>query len=296
MYAGVWKFGKLGRSVRYDSDVGISVPVPAIVSRAEWDAVQDALVHRKTARRARVPVEQDEYLLRGKLYCGHSGGMLRTTPNHGTRYYGCRLHRKQLADMQGAEQCDLPDVYATHLEAELWQALTDTLLDQDFLDVGIKDARNRHHEMNRVRNDRLKAIDAEIARDRKRLDGIMLRLIDGDDNPESIASLERTQREVASHLERLTAERGQLEETHSEGLTQEDANVVATFAREMRAGMEHATDVDKRKLYDLLNVRGTVFLDENGIKLGRKHHYRIEWDAAISLLHTSSRFRNPVMQ
>ncbi|CAN5298334.1 recombinase family protein [soil metagenome] len=296
VYAGVWKFGKKGQRVNIDSDIGISVPVPAIVSRAEWEAVQDALFRRKTVRKGRMPIDQDPYLLRGKLECGHCGSLLRTTPNHETRYYGCGRHRRRIADEHGHEQCVLPDVYATHLEAELWRVLTTTLLDRDFLEFGIQEARERHHEMDRLRIDRLKTIDTQIVRERKRLDGIVLRLIDGDGNSEMVASLERTQREIVTHLERMVTERALLAVTKAEGLTPDDAEAIAAVATEIRAGIEHATDADRRALYDLLGIRGVVFIDPDGVKMGRKHRYRVEWSAAIPLLHASSRFKKPVMQ
>ncbi|HMM42006.1 MAG TPA: recombinase family protein [Thermomicrobiales bacterium] len=180
VYMGVWIYGKHGRRVGPDSDVGIRVPVPAIITRAHHDALQDAMAHRTVARRGRKPPSEDPYVLRGMMHCGRCGGLLRVIPNGTTRYYGCLRHLPSVTVRHGMPQCDLQDVYALDLEAALWDAVSNALLDAEQLKVGLQAARERHDEADRLRHDRLAALDAVIARDRKRLDALTLQLLDAD--------------------------------------------------------------------------------------------------------------------
>jgi hypothetical protein len=97
-------------------------------------------------------------------------------------------------------------------------------------------------------------------------------------------------------LARLDDERAELAAVRSEGLTASEAGAIEAFAAEIREGMALATRPELRQLYELLRVRGKVYFDAGGIRLGRKHSFRVEWTAAIQLLDSASRFRNPVMQ
>jgi hypothetical protein len=187
-------------------------------------------------------------------------------------------------------------VHATSIEADLWDALTTTLLNPEYLITGLETAQRRHSESDSLRRDRLSAIDAQIARERKRLDAITMRLIDTDFGSEVAASLERTQDDIQQILERLTNERAQLAAVRSEGLTAAEAESIQSYADKIRDGLAGANDADRRRLYEMLSVRGVVHLDPDGVLLGHKHRYRVEWTAAVPLLHTSSRFRNPVIQ
>ena len=82
----------------------------------------------------------------------------------------------------------------------------------------------------------------------------------------------------------------------SEGLSDDEALEIETFAGQIRTGLEFATPAERRRLYELLQIRGKVYEDAQGVRLGRKHSFRIEWQAPIQLCHKSSLFRKPVMQ
>jgi hypothetical protein len=142
-------------------------------------------------------------------------------------------------------------------------------------------------------------VDAQITRERKRLDTVTLRLIAEEPGSEVTASLERTQQDVSRLLDGLTAERAELAATNTDSLSDEGADTIEAFAADVRASMAHATPADRGRIYEMFSVRGTVYLDPsrtNGVRLGRKHHFRIEWTAAVELSHRESRLRNPVMQ
>lgn len=294
VYAGTWIFGKNGRRVTPDDGAGIRVPVPALIDRGEWDEIQRALAHRQTARRARIPREDDPYVLRSMLACGHCHGNLHGFNNRGTRYYGCPYHVPSSAARYGKPICSLPDVYAVGLEEELIRRLRETLLDAANLAAGLDAARSEHDRADGLRRDRLAAIDAEVGRLRTRLQAMVDELIDA--GPESKEAIRRKMTEAETLIARLDGERAELAAVRSDGLSMSEADAIEAFAAEIRKGVDGATRSDLRDLYELLRVRGKVHFDEGGIRLGRKHSFRIEWTAAIQLLDSASRFKNAVIQ
>ena len=67
-------------------------------------------------------------------------------------------------------------------------------------------------------------------------------------------------------------------------------------AATIRDGINNAAPEDRRDLYRLLQIRCALHADPDGVKLGRKNSYCVDWTAAIHLLDGASRLRNPVMQ
>jgi hypothetical protein len=80
-----------------------------------------------------------------------------------------------------------------------------------------------------------------------------------------------------------TAEREAFAAVRTAGLSAGEAAAIEAFAADIRAGLDQATDADRRRLYDLLRIQGTVYDDPHGIKLGRSNRFRIEWTAAFPL-------------
>ncbi|MDP9364993.1 MAG: recombinase family protein, partial [Chloroflexota bacterium] len=236
VYVGIWVYGRHGRRASPEDHDGVGVPVTPLVERHEWDEVQRALEHHRCARRGRVPRELDAYLLRGILTCGHCQGALHTFTNQGTRYYACSRHRPSAARRYGKPVCDLPDAHATDLEAELWRILGETLLDEDHLAAGLKAARAEHERGDRLRRERLAALDAEVGRQRHRLDGLASRLADAGDG-EFFAALLRQAKEIETLIGRLDRERADLGGAGGGGLSEAGALEIERFAAEAQTGL-----------------------------------------------------------
>lgn len=181
------------------------------------------------------------------------------------------------------------------LEAESWSTLGAKLLNPEYLAAGLEVAQTQHDQANHLRQERLAAIDREIARQRRQLD-TQVEQMAAVGSGEVLAAMVRRAKEIEPLIERLLKDRAELAAVPSEGLSAGDALEIEAFAEQMRAGLEHATTADLRRLYELLQVRGSVYLDPEGVRLGRKYIYRIEWQASLPLLDQSSRFKNPVIQ
>jgi hypothetical protein len=141
-----------------------------------------------------------------------------------------------------------------------------------------------------MRQERLAAIDREIARQRHQLDTLVHQMASVGSG-EVLAALVRRAKDIEPLIARLTKDREELATVPSDGLSAKDAIEIEEFAEQTRAGLAHATPAELRHLYELLQLRGTVYLDPDGVRLGRKYAFRIEWQASIPLLDHSSLFR-----
>lgn len=289
IYMGDWRFG--GRD-DYDTRVaveersGITVEVPALIDRETWERIQVAMQERQIRRRGRLPVETDPYLLRGILTCGHCHGAMSTDSIHGWRYYGCLRSKPRRAQMIGKPVCDLTGARAEPLEAELWRLVTETLLNVDHLERGLANAREARHGADTLRQDRIEALNAEIARHRQRLNTLANRLVDAGDG-ELYQALMRQAKDIESLIGKMSAELTSLNAIRAEGLSEAEVLSIQAFAAEVALGIKHATPADRRKLYKMLQIHGTIHTatanDPDSVRLTRRACFRVEWTAVLPL-------------
>ncbi len=290
VYCGTWVYGRLGQTVTPEEPIGIPVSVEPLISRQEWGDIQRALDHRRFARRGQRLAGQDPWLARGLLTCGHCHGAVRTLTNNQIRYYACGRHLPSDARLRGKPVCDLPAVHAADMEAELTRIIGETLLDPHNLAAGLAAGVSQHRESGRMRAERLEALDSEIAKQRKRLDSLVDGLADTGAGEARQAVLRRL-KDVEDLIDRFAHERAELAAVRTDGLSREEATAIEAFAAEMRRGLDQAAPSDLRELFQAIGVRGTIHADPNGVTLGRKHAFRIEWTARIELPNSDTRIR-----
>lgn len=283
-YKGTWLFGATGydQRIAVEDRGGIAVAVPPLVDESTWNRVQDVLTTRKTRRRGRKPKEDDPFLLRGLLTCGHCHGAIATNWIHKHRYYQCLRGKPKLAAQLGKPVCDGKAIRAEPLEAELWERLTETLLDRKYLEQGLDDAQAQYKESGVLRQERLDTIERDIDAARARLDRLTRRMADTEDD-EIYQSQLREAKETSELIGKYQREQDEMLAMPTNGLSPEEVQSITTFADEIRLGIEHATPVDKRDIYEALNIQGAVHVDPNGVRLTRNGRFRIEWKAAIPL-------------
>jgi hypothetical protein len=209
--------------------------------------------------------------------------------SNGFRYYACGCFRPSDANRLGKPVCDLPAVYAVGLEADVWRVLQATLLDPDALRLGLDAAQAIHAESDRLRQDRLAALDGQIAKQRAGLDVVVRGLADTGAG-EVYAAILRQAKAIEDVIAKLNADRGALAAVEPAGLSVADAEALIAFAATIQEGFGEATPAERRTLYELLQVRGTVAIDPNGLKLGQRHRYRLDWQAAIPLCTSTNIF------
>lgn len=291
-YMGVFVFGSKEHDTRLapEERQGIPVPVPALVDRATWDAVQGALERRKSRRKGRTAKAEDPFLLRSHLTCGHCGRSLITNVNNRVRYYGCLCHKPYAAAIHGRPVCDLPNANAERLEEELWNVIAATLLDAEYLERGLAAARSQHDDTDRLRQERLAAIETELSRQRRRLDTLAARLVDAGDG-EVFNALMRQAKEIEDLIGRLTRERAEFGDVRTGGLSEVEAMSVRQFAQEIAAGLTKATLAERRRIIKLLDIRGTLYADPDGVQLTTLSRFRIDWRGVIALRDNGTSFK-----
>jgi DNA invertase Pin-like site-specific DNA recombinase len=282
----------------------IKVPVPPLIAEpdgrtptpawlADWRAAQEGMKERLMHSGARVAKAEDQFLLRRLLVCGHCGSGLRSSSNGKTkhskpiRYYVCPCHAPTRARQFDKPVCELPDVPAIAIEAEAWRIVSETLLDPDVLAAGLEAARSTRGASERVRRDRRAVVDAEIAKHRKALESLVDQLVKLE-SAALIEAVDRRAKELESTITNLTRQRDTLIAGPSDGLTDAEAVAIRDFAATARIGLANATPAERRQLFETLRMRGRVLADPEGLLLGRRNRFRIEWEAHIPLLHTAA--------
>lgn len=284
VYCGTWLYGRRGQSAAPEAASAIAVPVAALISRAEWDDLQRALDGRRRHRSGRRSAPCDPWTLRSRLRCGSCHGAIRTKTNNGVRYYACERHMPSAARRMGKQACPLPDVHAADLEAELWRTLEAALFDPNHLGAALAAGVAQHQAADRLRAERLVVIDGELTRLRKRLDALVDEVLDL--GPESREAVRRRMKETEDLIARFAAERADLAAVRSEGLSAAEARGIEAFAAELAAmhdALARATPAELRELIDRLDVRGVVYAAADGVRLGTKHRFVIDWTSRIRL-------------
>jgi site-specific DNA recombinase len=267
---------------------GIETTVPALVTRAQFDAAQAALTQRyRGTRSARHTTHVDPYTLRGMLTCGFCGRNLviaKAGPKGApVRYYVCHHAKPFQAARAGVATCPLPNVNALALEAHTWGAVAATLLDDEWLRAGLDAHQRDYAEAVARREARVSEIETVIARERAQLRAIAAKHLAADPGGELEAIYLDAAKRCEARIAALEAEHASARSLASEGLSPDDVQSLQAFAAEVRAGLGYLGDGEKRRIYELMNLRGAVRTDPAGVRVGQRHRYVIDWQAVLPL-------------
>ena len=108
----------------------INYPIPALISKKEWDEVQKTREFRQHKSK-RIGESTHEFYLRDVMYCNHCGGKIKhfigKKRKDGVipRYYGCYWsgRSKKTLESAGRVKCTLPYIPAKELETLVWMRL-----------------------------------------------------------------------------------------------------------------------------------------------------------------------------
>lgn len=146
------------RSKPDDQIIRIENGIPAIVTREEFQAVQELLKKRRRSRRGRTDTG-NVYLLTGKVYCGICGGKYCGNSQYSGRkktLYYC--YRCNVRSRRGGIGCPNREISRNCLEKYVLRLLADILFDKDRLPAVIE-------EYNRA----VTQAESSVESDRKRL-------------------------------------------------------------------------------------------------------------------------------
>lgn len=303
---GSWRANSIGRLIRSTTYKGehrygsVTVPCPALVDDHTWHRANDALDQRRMLRtkRARIPVEDDPFVLRSRMVCGHCLGALSCFTQSRTkiRYYVCYRAMGRGARLQYTEKCQLPMIPAEPLETWLADSLHDNLAGQGAVKRWLMLENERRKKL--MQHGRI--ILRQIIDHERRIRNLVGQLSNFE--PKSVAALavlDQIKREEAI-LARLEAERAVPEPPiRLDGLswlddiqqTPEQVELIRDLISEQVRGIRsvHVPTLSRiRPTIERLNIQGTLRKADpgQGIRFG-KHEVHVSLDLDLSEISTT---------
>lgn len=233
-------------------DMRIENGVPAIINKELFDAVQKQIVKtREAPARSRAKIQ---YLLSGKLFCGHCGARMNGESGVGSngqlyRYYTC-FTRKESGRCR---KKPLPKDYIETLVAQDAMGLMNEALIEEIADLAVAQSEKDIRETSRVPEltARLKELDKSI--------GNIITAVE-----KGVASDSMLERLMALEGEKKTVARQLKEEEKL--VYRVDRKQVVYWLRSFLIGDIQDEDF-RRKLLDLLVNSVTVWDDPDGIRV-----------------------------
>jgi site-specific DNA recombinase len=256
-YAGKWHYGKHG------GENLIEVTVPAIVSEAQWQHVQD-LMREHTQRSKRNT--KHEYLMQYRLTCGCNYVMqARMVGRIGKKYPYYRCPSGSGSAIVAHPHCELPLFRADFVDALVWDWLKEWFQDPADLRHKLEAYKAEQDKNNAPILALLKTDDDLIADNQTQLDRLLDLYLSGTFDKDVLT--ERKAR-LETTIAKLEHERGELAKRLGHRPSDDEIEDLMTFAYGVAAGLEKA-DKDfakRRKIIEVLNVRGIVTI-ENGERI-----------------------------
>lgn len=235
------------------------IAVPAIIAPATWDAaqVQGARNTRKAKRNGK-----RDYLLTGIVTCGCGyafTGHSKTADGVKYFYYDCNSR----AHFGKHRTCTENSIRAEKLEAAAWLALRDRLENSDTLEGDMREAQRREDEEREPKTAELEAVNAMLAEAQAEADNLALAFAQLVQRKKQDGAVGRALQDrinaVDERHKRLSERREVLEaELSKRRVTEEVIAKTIAFTEGVRAGLDHATNEDKRQMLDTFNARVTV--------------------------------------
>jgi len=272
-YTGIWHYGKtkmisdgqeatrkqkaktgLGKQVARPREEWVAVTVPAIIDRSMFDKAQARMkINAEQAKRN----TKREYLLGRRLRCAKCGytyvGITRREKN---KYYVC--HGVQQVPIP---VCNMPSFRVDLLDYMVWEWVKEMMQHPERLAEGVRAEQAEAERINNPLRERLAIIAARLAETEKQLARLIDLYLVGEFPKDVLTERKLRLEKDKADLTRERAELGQHIKTVT--LTEMQITEIETFCAEVRAGLDHATFADKRRYFDLLDVRGTLALENN---------------------------------
>jgi site-specific DNA recombinase len=236
----------------------IPIPVPAIITREDFDLVQQKLAHNQA--RASRNNTRHQYLLRSLVSCGlcRLTAPARTTWD-GRSYYVCNGH----ARTPSSPRCTSRHIPARQLDELVWDDLGMALTHPEQLTAALRRAQSGAWlpgQLEAQRGSLREAISQTERQHGRLLDAYLADVVD-------LPTFERKRAELSRRLEALQAQQRQVEAAAQQHLDLAAvAATIDTFCARVRTGLADATFEQRRALVELLIDRVIVTNDEVEIR------------------------------
>jgi site-specific DNA recombinase len=236
-------------------DEWITIPVPALVDPALFDAVQEQLEENR--RRARIPEKGSRYLLQGLLVCAKCGYAYHGLTNDARNaYYRCS-GSMSLPRFGGKRWCWNKELRLDQTDAAVWQEVCRLLEEPERLE---QEYRQRLHPQ---QPNEYEGLEAQMGKLRRG----MARLIDS--YAEGLIDKQEFEPRVTRMRERLHHLEDQLQRLKEATEVEEELRLILgrleTFAAKVKAGLYQADFQTRREIIRALVKR--VEVDEQQIRI-----------------------------
>ncbi len=265
-YAGIWRYGKKigknGKCGKRPLEEQIAVNVPAIISRAIFQAAQEQREYNKQMSKRNA---KREYLLRGLITCNCGYKMVgRYYKNTGTWYYCCHSHEKHY-DLES--RCQQKKVRGDYLDAYVWEYVLDLWTDRERFEKALYEAQEVERQAVRPKRERLEMINNLIAECEVESEGLSAALAQVSINGLLSQTIKKNITELEKRYADLIRERNETERAlNIQQLTNEDIASAMQFREDVILGMQNPTFEDMRRSLDVLRVKVTVKGTEGKVK------------------------------
>lgn len=237
-------------------DEWITIPVPALVDPALFDAVQEQLEENR--RRARIPEKGSRYLLQGLLVCAKCGYAYHGLTNDARNaYYRCS-GSMSLPRFGGKRWCWNKELRLDQTDAAVWQEVCRLLEEPERLE---QEYRQRLHPQQQPNE--YEGLEAQMGKLRRG----MARLIDS--YAEGLIDKQEFEPRVTRMRERLHHLEDQLQRLKEATEVEEELRLILgrleTFAAKVQAGLHEADFQTRREIIRALVKR--VEVDEQQIRI-----------------------------
>lgn len=271
-YAGVSYYGKTRKAKRADGKkvnvkqpperwVRIETPGLAVIDADTYQAAQRRIGDnkREAARNTR-----RDYLLRGRLRCGRCGRAMSSISSrhtsHGQRraveVYRCN----NASRMSNAAPICGASVTAAKLDGPAWRWVVELIDDDENLERGLRDMRQRAESELEPKRERLAALSSLLERAERKVQKLIATFAEDDDADDIAQAAVKTQiRAIGKEREALAAERDQLTAELAAGtVTDAEWASIRHTARAVKARTANATPEQMRLLVEALDLRATL--------------------------------------
>lgn len=260
-YIGTWYYGKRNNGHQNPREQRLAVEVPPLVDTETWELAQK---RRKRNRELAKRNTKYQYLMRQRLTCGLCGTRVAGHPNiwrsknaSGVNlYYRCPAAEGAIVGIT----CELLQFRVEEVDRAVWEWIEDLLLNPRNLALGLREQQAERRRAARPLWERLDIIDDQMVEHQQQLDKLLDLYLGGDFPKEMLTERKvRLEQTLAS----LMQERENLEEQLSANeITDEQIATIEEFASCIAEGLQDLAFKDKRRVINLLDVQGTLTIEE----------------------------------
>ncbi len=269
-YTGVWYFGKtkmvedgfqrapkskrgMGKQVPSAREEWIPVSVPVIIDSKVFEEVQKRKEYIKQMLSERT---EHEYLMKGRLTCAKCGYSVRGhTIRHKHYYYYCS------GKATIVKLCDIPNVRGDLVDAIVWQWAKSIVENPENMRVGLDNVQNEFEQANQSLYTRMEIIDEQVQEHQKQLDRLLDLYLAGNFPKDALndrkyrleqmlTDLQKEKNELLGHIRKVS-------------ITDDQLAYIESFCDKIRKGLDQADFKTRRKILELLDIRGKIAVEND---------------------------------